>query len=408
MKVATVLFTYARSIHTKKVLDALKNNTVLPQKLFIFQDGKKETTNTDEWNKVNELIHSIEWCDTEVCVSDENRGLRISIAGGVTYALQNYDAVVVLEDDCVPHPLFMKYMTESFEKYADNDKIFSIGGYGWPLDIDKNGTDMYFTKRASSWGWGTWKERWKYYTEDYYILSRIKKDTYLSKQLQIWGEDLEGYLHGNIDGRCDAWDVFWVLNVLEQDGYCLAPYQSLIENIGFDGTGAHCGTTVIKTQLRDIEDHSSELVFPEKVETMQSTEEAFSDYFARTSIGEKNTCYYHVLLKWMELHLQGKTVNDYMRKNNISKVSIWGRGKISKLLFEELNEDVIIQEIVESKPTLDKYCDIPIVNAEQISKETQLIIVIPEYDMDRIYRRVDGTCKERLIKISDLLEQALE
>ena len=44
MKVGTILLTYARPKHTKQVLDALRNNTVLPEKLYIFQDGEKETT----------------------------------------------------------------------------------------------------------------------------------------------------------------------------------------------------------------------------------------------------------------------------------------------------------------------------------------------------------------------------
>ena len=39
MDIATIIFTYNRSSHTEKVLNSLKSNTVLPEKLFIFQDG---------------------------------------------------------------------------------------------------------------------------------------------------------------------------------------------------------------------------------------------------------------------------------------------------------------------------------------------------------------------------------
>ena len=42
MKIAVAVFTYHRSYHTEKVLDALKNNTVLPEKLIVFQDGRRE------------------------------------------------------------------------------------------------------------------------------------------------------------------------------------------------------------------------------------------------------------------------------------------------------------------------------------------------------------------------------
>ena len=53
MKIATILFTYNRSEHTKKVLDALKENSVLPEKLYVFQDGLKIETHKEEWEKVN-------------------------------------------------------------------------------------------------------------------------------------------------------------------------------------------------------------------------------------------------------------------------------------------------------------------------------------------------------------------
>ncbi len=41
MKIATLLFTYNRSYHTEQALSALKENTALPQKLIVFQDGRK-------------------------------------------------------------------------------------------------------------------------------------------------------------------------------------------------------------------------------------------------------------------------------------------------------------------------------------------------------------------------------
>ena len=46
--IATIIFTYNRSLHTKKVLETLKNNTVLPEKLFIFQDGLGRSEDREE------------------------------------------------------------------------------------------------------------------------------------------------------------------------------------------------------------------------------------------------------------------------------------------------------------------------------------------------------------------------
>lgn len=175
--IATIIFTYNRSLHTKKVLETLKNNTVLPEKLFIFQDGLGRSEDREEWEKVNGLINSIEWCETQIIVSGRNKGLADSIVDGVDWIFEKYSAVIILEDDCVVHPQFMEYMTLALQKYAKERKVYCINGYGWPVHIAQNGTDAYFVGRIGSWGWGTWKDRWADYEQDYKLLNRIKKDT---------------------------------------------------------------------------------------------------------------------------------------------------------------------------------------------------------------------------------------
>lgn len=154
-----------------------------------------------EWIETNKLIRSVEWCDCEVIVSDKNKGLALSIISGLNYVFETYDAGIVLEDDCVPHPMFMDYMVSGLKKYSLVRKVYSVGGYGWPVEVQGNGTDAYFTGRASSWGWGTWKNRWEEYREDYIILSRIKRDEETLKRFHDWGEDLESYLLGNVNEK---------------------------------------------------------------------------------------------------------------------------------------------------------------------------------------------------------------
>lgn len=405
MKIGTMLLTYTRVEHTKKVLEELKNNSVLPEKLYVFQDGKKQSTNHADWETVNRLINSISWCDTEVLSWEKNQGIAVSIVQGINRVLQENDAVIVIEDDCVPHRLFMKYMTEALKKYENEKKIYSVGGYAWPVEVTDNGTDAYFTKRISSWGWGTWKDRWQFYDEDYRILGRVKKDEYLLKQFHIWGEDLENYLYGNVDGRCDAWDVFWAFNVLEKDGYCVAPYRSLINNIGFDGTGVHCGTQEIKTVLETIAE--KEFCFPEEIEITKETEDNFSDYFSWLPRSVKDRCYYKIFAKWVQMHIQKKTIQEYLDKNSIHKVCIWGRGPVCKLVIHEIQEAAQILGIVESSPQLKDYQGIDIVNPEQVHEETELIILIPEYDEERIRRTLPDNMKEKVKLISEILDEII-
>lgn len=243
MKIATLLFTYHRSYHTGQVISALKRSTVQPQKLFVFQDGLKQGDDGGQWREVNNLINSIDWCDKEVITAEYNKGLANSIVAGINYAFREYDAVIVLEDDCVPTVNFIDFMQQCFEKYKDKKDVYSVSGYSWPITLEKREYDVYGCGRISSWGWGTWKDRWSIYEKDYELVSKMKKEKRTSANLAIWGCDLEDTLVGNVRGVCNSWAVFWALNVISKEGICINPYESFIRNIGMDGTGVHCGAT---------------------------------------------------------------------------------------------------------------------------------------------------------------------
>lgn len=151
MNTAVLLFVYKRSSHTKQVLDALKHSIELPERLLIFQDGVKHRSDYSEWKKVNDLICSIDWCDKEIVVSDYNKGLADSIVSGINYAFERFEAVIVLEDDCVPTANFTCFMNQCFKKYKDDRRIYSVSGYTWPLSLRKKTYDVYGCGRISSW-----------------------------------------------------------------------------------------------------------------------------------------------------------------------------------------------------------------------------------------------------------------
>ena len=44
------------------------------------------------------------------------------------------------------------------------------------------------------------------------------------------------------EGRSQDWNAYWHCSILLNDGLCIHPVASLVENIGFDGTGTQCTT----------------------------------------------------------------------------------------------------------------------------------------------------------------------
>lgn len=383
MKIGTILFTYHRSKHTKKVLDALAENSILPEKLYIFQDGIKESTNIVEWNKVGQIIHDVDWCETEIHISDENKGLAKSITSGLDYVLSECEAVIVLEDDCVPGKHFMKFMKTALEKYHNEEKVYSVSGYAWDIRLPEDEYDAYFNGRACSFGWGTWKNRWNQYEENYDILKKIKNNQDMSHRLAIWGYDLEEMLEARVAGRNNSWAVFWALKTIEKGGYCLSPYRQLIHNIGFDGSGENCG--IVRERYEKTEGVIKEnFRFPCIVQSTQECEEEFQFLYARKCRAEKLKSYYQLLIQWLQMKQKGHDF--HITEDRKKNLAVWGKGALFDCLIRETH--LSVQCIIESRPCTEMYQNIPIVSVDEIPLNIQNIIVIPYFDILIIEQKI--------------------
>ena len=387
MKIGTIIFAYNRSEHMRQVLEALSQNDVLPEKLYLFQDGMKESTNIDEWNKVGELIRDVNWCETEVHISEKNKGLASTIVSGVSYVLRECDAVIVLEDDCVPHKQFMRFMVSALYTYQKEEKVYSVSGYAWNIDLVHQAEDAYFNGRCSSYGWGTWKDRWRQYEEDYNILTRIRKDPEANERLRIWGNDLENMLLGKVVSANDSWAVFWALKIIEMGGYCLNPYKQLIHNIGFDGSGVHSFSAKRQDTFAMWDrEYQNMLHFPQKLECTDECKEEFQFLFGGKHGTEKWKLYQDILLKWIQMKQKGKTIrvpNDFK-----DDIAIWGKGKVYDCLIQEIKDQTLVKYIVESRPYIEEYNSIPVVSIKALPEDIKHIIVIPFFDLEIIETKV--------------------
>ena len=89
---------------------------------------------------------------------------------------------------------------------------------------------------------------------------------------------MEEMLVDRIRGNNDSWAVFWALKVIEEGGLCINPFESLIQNIGLDGSGVHCG----KSDCFDVRlcpKKQEEFLLPDNTEITPETEKAFVPFY---------------------------------------------------------------------------------------------------------------------------------
>ena len=259
--IPVALFVYNRPQHTQKVVDALRENNI--PLLYIFSDGPKDAADALKVEETRKALDRIDWVKKAVVKEKINKGLADSIAAGVSRVLGEHNEVIVLEDDCLPYADFYSYMCQCFKRYENEEKVFCVSAYLHPVksSIFKGYPyDVFFWKRFWSWGWGTWRRAWEKYEPD--IERLMDAVTVKGINLKKFGKDILPTVKAHRNGKINTWDVRWLLTMIVNDALSVYPVRTCIKNIGFDGSGIHCGiSSKYDTRFPDIF-KNAKLVFP--------------------------------------------------------------------------------------------------------------------------------------------------
>lgn len=247
-----ILFVFNRPNHTEQTIESLKKNRDAENTvLHIFSDGPRDESDVSEVEQVRKYVHSVDgFGKIDIREQSENWGLRNSVISGVSEILNEYDAVIVLEDDIVTAPGFLTYMNRSLEKYRDECTVWSIAAHSPEVAVPESYQwDNYAAPRFSCWGWGTWRDRWEQVDWEYDDYEKVLEDKGTLNRFLRGGEDRKYILDLMRAGTVESWaavfDFFHFLN----DAVCMHPVQSLVRNIGIDGSGVNCGKEIEKNKI---------------------------------------------------------------------------------------------------------------------------------------------------------------
>lgn len=238
-----IIFAFNRLESLKAtVASVLQNTESAESDLFIFVDGARPNKEgeVEKVTAVQNYVKTISgFKSVTTRFSGVNKGLGPSIIAGVTEVINEYGRVIVLEDDLILSNNCLAFMNQALDKYEKEQEVFSVCAYNNKVKVPKEyDADSYFCVRSSSWGWGTWADRWNSVDWD---LKDWPRYLSMKSAFNKWGgSDCFGMLQGWKEGRNNSWAIRFCFAQFLQNKLSLFPIISKINNKGFDGEGTNC------------------------------------------------------------------------------------------------------------------------------------------------------------------------
>lgn len=234
------LFAYNRPQHLRRTVEALAGNALAAEsELFVFLDGPKNDSDRILNSEIRDYVLSLnEFLSVSLIEQEQNLGLAASITGGVSRLLETHESVIVMEDDILTSPFFLRYMNDALNAYRNERTVASVHGFMYEV---AGLPETFFLKGADCWGWATWSRAWQVFDAN----GERLLESLITEGL-VEGFDLDGampntqMLRDQISSRNDSWAIRWHASTFRKGMLTLHPGRSLVQNIGLDGSGTHC------------------------------------------------------------------------------------------------------------------------------------------------------------------------
>ena len=122
-----LLIAFNRPNTTREVFESIRK--VRPEKLYVAIDGPRhyKQGESDVCEQVIEITKNVNWkCETKYLIREKNLGCKYGVSGAISWALENEESVIVIEDDIVPVSSFFYFAEALLEKYKNDERIAMI------------------------------------------------------------------------------------------------------------------------------------------------------------------------------------------------------------------------------------------------------------------------------------------
>ncbi len=239
--VPILLCVFNRPELTSKVFDVIARHK--PSHLLIAGDGPRSDRPDDDQlvQQTRRIVERVDWdCVVQARFAANNLGCRAQMAKAITWGFDQYEKLIILEDDCLPHDSFFEYCRGLLDRYENDERVMTVSGNTY--ETGELETSYRFSKYPLIWGWASWRRAWQHYDlgmnlwRNQEVQQRVlERFTGCPDEREYWRNIFDNQHAGNIN----TWDYSWTFSSWANDGLTILPGKNLVTNIGFGDAATH-------------------------------------------------------------------------------------------------------------------------------------------------------------------------
>lgn len=242
-----LLIAFIRPDLLRDQIDRLR--PIRPSRLFVAIDGPRSDHPGDDalCAECRNATREIDWpCAVQILAQPVNLGIVKAIPTALRWFFSHVEGGIILEDDCLFHPAFLRFASELLVRYADTPEIGAISGNNFYHTQTDPSTAYHFSRELGIWGWAAWRRTIRDFNEDIHAyepdFKQLCRDNLLCYQgrLRI-RRMMEQQLR-----HCTTWDLQLQLSFFRRKLLVIRPVENLSGNVGCGlgekatNTGGYC------------------------------------------------------------------------------------------------------------------------------------------------------------------------
>jgi hypothetical protein len=229
---------YKRPHLLTRIIEGVPNEV---SKIYIFVDLSAESDYRNV--EVIRIARDLSKNDQRISlrISEQNLGPGLAVPVALNWALQTSEAVLVLEDDCIPNFHAYPYFQENYKHLWRGLVICGTSPFDFQINQVKRSVNS-LSKYALISGWMINRETWNLLNIEATLNFRYRDILRMSMRESKMLLPLSFFYASIIrvrSGYIHAWDSMFCFAMLIHDVQSLIPNVTVIDNLGFDSVASN-------------------------------------------------------------------------------------------------------------------------------------------------------------------------